>query len=95
MNTKTLGESYEGCLSRDWEKLLTILEGGGIRAHIYVEPFMDITAERLSTSNATLLGPNLMNYKVMNYVGLYSRNKALEVLEKGCVGWFPTKEDMK
>lgn len=33
--TKTLAEAYDGMLSRDWDKLLDIVEGGGARLVAY------------------------------------------------------------
>ncbi len=74
---KTLGESYEGSLSRDWEKLMAILEAGSDRI---------VVATDMKTGSQ--YGMNIRE-EWMGGDSYWLR----EYLENCCIGWFPTKED--
>lgn len=64
---KTLGESYEGMLSRDWEKLLGILAAGGKRVLI-LESAKD---KRHYTSSDVYMGPTKAAFLESHCVGWF------------------------
>lgn len=98
MNTKTLAESYEGCLSRDWEKLLDILESGGRRVFIQA-PYHDYPAKeareitQVGIAYCQCENGKHVNYHIDGWIPILERGIIIKSIEKSVIGWFPTKED--
>lgn len=93
---KTLGESYEGYLSRDWEKLLKDLDTPfAERVFIYME--MSVDGKKYPQVYRCWKGVGWKSkkpgYAFGGNYGYWPKATAIKWLEENAVGWFPTKED--
>ena len=90
---KTLAESYDGMLSRDWDKLLEIIESGEERVVMWAfeagghGPFhFPVTARPRLGEDGSFIGYDI-------HVFDESRGRTKDRLDQEFLGWFPTKED--
>ena len=78
--SRTLSEVYAGMLSRDWDTLLKIIEGGGNRVLICQE-----------TSRRSGFGQYVAD--VSEVSGWRGADSTLDALEMICIGWLPAPGD--
>jgi len=99
--TKTLAESYEGMLSRDWDKLLDALDRGEERLLVYSAGLDEVDSPPYTKNNVSKAfkawrGEAWEVYVIRTggYIDNFAtRYEAKKVLEEHCSGYFPTKED--
>lgn len=90
--TKTLAEAYDGMLSRDWPKLLDIVDAGGKRIVTYTNgpyQYSAIFHCVVEDGRKWYWGFNQAKHQFQE------RGSIIEWLEANGLFFFPTQEDLK